>query len=84
MRHFTVRQFAKACQAQYFGPEEVLEQEIHGVVIDNRQIEEGYIFAAVAGERVDGHDAAGDLVRALALEEGRSRYFLFLLDLPQR
>ena len=40
MRHFTVRQFAKACQAQYFGPEEVLEQEIHGVVIDNRQIEE--------------------------------------------
>ena len=30
MRHFTVRQFAKACQAQYFGPEEVLEQEIHG------------------------------------------------------
>ena len=55
MRHFTVRQFAKACQAQYFGPEEVLEQEIHGVVIDNRQIEEGYLFAAVAGERVDGH-----------------------------
>lgn len=54
MRHFTVRQFAKACQAQYFGPEEVLEQEIHGVVIDNRQIEEGYLFAAVAGERVDG------------------------------
>ena len=40
MRHFTVRQFAKSCQAQYFGPEEVLEQEIHGVVIDNRQIEE--------------------------------------------
>ena len=69
MRHFTVRQFAKACQAQYFGPEEVLEQEIHGVVIDNRQIEEGYLFAAVAGERVDGHDAAGDLVRALALKE---------------
>ena len=55
MRHFTVRQFAKACQAQYLGPEEVLEQEIHGVVIDNRQIEEGYLFAAVAGERVDGH-----------------------------
>ena len=70
MRHFTVRQFAKACQAQYFGPEEVLEQEIHGVVIDNRQIEEGYLFAAVAGERVDGHDAAGDLVRILALKEG--------------
>ena len=59
MRHFTVRQFAKACQAQYFGPEEVLEQEIHGVVIDNRQIEEGYLFAAVAGERVDGHSLKG-------------------------
>ena len=70
MRHFTVRQFAKACQAQYFGPEEVLEQEIHGVVIDNRQIEEGYLFAAVAGERVDGHDAAGEQLLPLRLQQG--------------
>ena len=77
MRHFTVRQFAKACQAQYFGPEEVLEQEIHGVVIDNRQIEEGYLFAAVAGERVDGHTfipSAFEKGAICALSEQKDQY----------
>ncbi|MCC8163576.1 MAG: UDP-N-acetylmuramoyl-tripeptide--D-alanyl-D-alanine ligase [Lachnospiraceae bacterium] len=55
MKHFTLRQFAMACHAQYFGPEETLGQEIRGVVQDNRQIEPGFLFVAIKGERVDGH-----------------------------
>lgn len=31
------------------------EQEILGVVIDSRNVEEGFAFAALSGERVDGH-----------------------------
>ncbi|MCD8240904.1 MAG: Mur ligase domain-containing protein, partial [Lachnospiraceae bacterium] len=55
MKHFTLRQFAGACHAQYFGPEETLAQEIRGVVQDNRRIEPGFLFVAIRGEHVDGH-----------------------------
>ncbi len=33
-------------------------QEILGVVIDSRRVEPGFAFAALPGERVDGHDFA--------------------------
>ena len=29
--------------------------EVTGVVIDSRKVEPGFLFAAVKGERVDGH-----------------------------
>ncbi len=35
---------------------EISEKEIAGAVIDSRLIEEGYLFFATKGERVDGHD----------------------------
>jgi len=31
-------------------------QEIHGVVVDSRQVEEGFLFVALPGQRVDGHE----------------------------
>ncbi len=55
MKYFTLKQFADACHAQFYGPEELLEQEIRGVVQDNRLIEPGFLFVAIVGERVDGH-----------------------------
>jgi UDP-N-acetylmuramoyl-tripeptide--D-alanyl-D-alanine ligase len=32
------------------------EQDIRGVVVDSRQVEEGFLFVALPGERADGHD----------------------------
>lgn len=55
MRHFTLKQFADACRGTYYGPEELLNKEIQGVVIDSRLVQEDYLFVATAGERVDGH-----------------------------
>ena len=55
MRHFTVKDFANGCGAKYFGPEDVLEREITGVTMDSRKVEEGSLFVAAVGEKVDGH-----------------------------
>ena len=51
----TLKAIAAACGGTYFGSEEALNQEVTGVAIDSRKIEAGYLFAAVRGERVDGH-----------------------------
>lgn len=32
------------------------DREIHGFTTDSRQVKEGFVFVAVPGERVDGHD----------------------------
>lgn len=32
------------------------DREVTGVVIDNRNVEEGYLFIPIKGERVDGHE----------------------------
>lgn len=55
MKSFTVKQFADACHAQFFGPASVLEQNLTGVTIDSRAVTDGCLFAAIPGERVDGH-----------------------------
>ncbi|MDH6610660.1 UDP-N-acetylmuramoyl-tripeptide--D-alanyl-D-alanine ligase [Streptomyces sp. SAI-208] len=42
--------------------------QVHGpVVIDSRQVQDGSLFAAFVGERVDGHDYADQAVRAGAV-----------------
>ena len=61
MKHFTVRQFKDACHARYFGPEEVLDQELSGVETDSRAVTEGTLFVAIPGERVDGHKFIPDV-----------------------
>lgn len=55
MMHFTIRQFLEACRGVWYGPSEALDQNIRGVVVDSRLAEEGFLFIAVPGERVDGH-----------------------------
>lgn len=55
MKHFTLKQFADACCGTYYGPEELLNKEIQGVVIDSRQVRDDYLFVAMAGEKMDGH-----------------------------
>ena len=55
MKDMTLLKVASACKGTYFGPEEQKEREVAGVVIDSRQVEEGYLYIPIIGERVDGH-----------------------------
>ena len=47
------------------------DTEAEGVVIDSRQVGKNYIFVAIKGEHVDGHDFARDVFEkdALAIVE---------------
>lgn len=56
MKGMTPEAIAKACNGQYFGPEEVKNIEITGVAIDSRKVEKGFLFIPIKGQRVDGHD----------------------------
>lgn len=55
MKHFTIRQFMEASGGTWYGPSEALEQDIQGVTIDSRLVQEGFLFIAVPGAQVDGH-----------------------------
>lgn len=56
MPHMTLENIAKACNGTYIGAEEKKTSLITGAVTDSRQVEEGYLFIPIKGERVDGHD----------------------------
>ncbi|HHU22217.1 MAG TPA: UDP-N-acetylmuramoyl-tripeptide--D-alanyl-D-alanine ligase [Clostridiales bacterium] len=56
MKGMTIANIARACDGEYFGSRKLLETEISSVVTDSRQAAPGCLFAAIVGERVDGHD----------------------------
>ncbi len=53
MRGITVKEAAEICGGKLVGEG---RGEILGVCIDSRKVESGSMFAALKGERVDGHD----------------------------
>ena len=55
MKHMSLAEIAKACGGSYVGDDGLKSVEVTGVVIDSRKVEPGFLFAAVKGERVDGH-----------------------------
>lgn len=61
MKNLTLENIAKACNGKlYEGGGKSLRkggegQTVKGVVLDSRKVEEGYLFVATAGARVDGH-----------------------------
>lgn len=55
MKQMSLENIAAACSGIYVGPEEAKHIEVTGVTSDSRQVEEGFLFAALKGERVDGH-----------------------------
>lgn len=55
MKHMTLARMAEACGGIYYGREEDREREIYSVTTDSRKAEPGCLFAAIRGERVDGH-----------------------------
>lgn len=47
---------ANAINGKFYGSEAAGEKNIAGVVIDSRLVKEDYLFVAIKGEKVDGHD----------------------------
>ncbi len=72
---FTVRQALEAVGGEYFGPEEALDREVAFVTSDSRAAGPGCLFAAIKGERTDGHKyvpSAAEKGAALCLCEERT------------
>lgn len=61
MKNMTLANIAMACGGTYIGTQEAKSVEICGAVIDSRQVEKGYLFVAVKGEKVDGHTFIPDV-----------------------
>ncbi|MBE5889593.1 MAG: UDP-N-acetylmuramoyl-tripeptide--D-alanyl-D-alanine ligase [Lachnospiraceae bacterium] len=61
----SLENIVEACDGEYVGDRKKLKEYITGAVIDSRKVKEDYLFVAIQGERVDGHDFANQV-----LEEG--------------
>ncbi len=67
MKGMSIQAIAKACNGiVYDGSGKVMDgsvscllQEVKGVELDSRKLQEGYLFVATKGERVDGHSFIG-------------------------
>ncbi|MDO5345087.1 MAG: UDP-N-acetylmuramoyl-tripeptide--D-alanyl-D-alanine ligase [Lachnospiraceae bacterium] len=55
MKNMTLRRIAEACGGILHGKNGMEDAEVASVVTDSRQAKEGALFAAIKGERVDGH-----------------------------
>lgn len=58
--NLSIAQIAQACQGTLVGKGD-LERNVSNVVLDSRQVEEGGVFLATVGERVDGHKFIPDV-----------------------
>lgn len=56
MKHMSLQEIATACGGTYFGDNNKLSSEVSGVVIDSRKVEKDFLFVAIKGARVDGHN----------------------------
>lgn len=55
MKSFTLGQALDACKGKYFGEMDLLSTELSSIVTDSRKVKKDSLFAAIVGERVDGH-----------------------------
>lgn len=55
MKNFTVQEIVEASGGRFFGDEEILSKEVDTISTDSRKAGKGSVFAAIVGERVDGH-----------------------------
>ena len=56
MKPFTLAEIAAACGGEYVGDPSLKNACITSVERDSRRIQNGSLFLAIPGERVDGHD----------------------------
>lgn len=55
MKNLTLARIAEVCGGIYYGNEADKNTEITAITTDSRKAEAGSLFAAIKGERVDGH-----------------------------
>ncbi len=55
MKNMSLIRIAHACGGTYYGEEGKKDVEISSITTDSRKTEEGCLFIAIKGERVDGH-----------------------------
>ncbi|MCD8014578.1 MAG: UDP-N-acetylmuramoyl-tripeptide--D-alanyl-D-alanine ligase [Lachnospiraceae bacterium] len=63
----TLGRMADACGGIYYGREDDRDREVCAITTDSRKAEPGCLFAAIKGERVDGHDFIGQVFEKGAL-----------------
>lgn len=61
MKNMSLGNIAEACGGTYTGDEAKRGIEVTSITTDSRNAEEGCLFVAVKGERVDGHDFIPDM-----------------------
>lgn len=84
MKNMTLRRIAQACGGTYIGRMEDADLEVKSITTDSRKAEPGGLFAAIKGERVDGHDfipgvfekGALCVISEKMLPEGSGNYIL--------
>ncbi len=64
MKPITLREIANSCGGTLFGDE---NKVVTSIVTDSRQVESGSLFAAIKGERVDGHKFVSQCINAGAV-----------------
>lgn len=69
MKGMTLERMAQACNARLCGAltDQMKEATADGIVIDSRQMKENFVFVALPGEHLDGHDFIPQAFRAGAL-----------------
>ena len=67
MRGLSLENIIAACGGEYFGDASLLCKEVSAITSDSRKVERGGLFAAIPGERVDGHDFIPAVMDAGAL-----------------
>ena len=67
MKNLTLENIIAACRGTWCGDAALLREEITSVTTDSRTVTPGCLFAAIPGERADGHDFAAAALRSGAL-----------------
>ncbi|MBR5491235.1 MAG: UDP-N-acetylmuramoyl-tripeptide--D-alanyl-D-alanine ligase [Oscillospiraceae bacterium] len=67
MRGLSLENIIAASGGEYFGDSALLSKEVTAITSDSRKVEPGCLFAAIPGERVDGHDFIPAVMAAGAL-----------------
>lgn len=67
MKNLTLDNITRVCDGVYHGSADALNREVTSITTDSRKIEEGCLFVAIVGERVDAHKFIPDVIEKGAL-----------------
>lgn len=67
MKGMTLEAMAKACHGQLIGANAMQYLTAQGIVTDSRRVQDDYVFAALRGERTDGHNYISQVFESGAL-----------------